>query len=590
MNKDIMVFLKDELKSNEKTQNDLLERLDTFQYKTEGTLHNLIEQKVTYVKTNNLQYNHLFNNMNLFKDQIKSTNSSIDRIVTSMNTLYKSFNNTMRDNSQNAQPDMAASTVVNTKVIEDYEKLSQQVNSLESTTAQLTTTVDKLHVAENVKIAYRKLNQNTKEYDPTLNTQVLQLKAQVERLNKTVYGQNVPVTAIAGGECTKSRSDLSKFQKTIRKSFKRMIHQKTNNDLGTMVSKLKHSLNVKPQAQPYSYQLPDPNSIANIKNKIDNNNNNSSASSSSSSSSGGSSGEDTNSTITTNATSNATETSSKAIATLANAISMLESRIDEVYSHQTKMNDQMRDFSIKLDSLAAKSRKSPTTNTIRNSLNFGKPKKGSNTSEEEIEAVRKHLESLHREFNGAKGRFKDNILMIKDELAKMRNQQKTQEESAEHYNNELARLFAYAQENICALNGTTERQHASLNSVVSTLEQLEDVLTNEFEWLFPNKQQHGSDNEKQYSMKFIDKLCASLIYDRAILQRNCRRLKTLTNKLDSASDFNKVIEGIYNEQQQLENDIQLELAQVEEIKEECAAQTFGAALTLNEKKGHFLHQ
>ncbi|KAI8637982.1 hypothetical protein BD408DRAFT_436446 [Parasitella parasitica] len=574
--------IKGEMESNEKAHGEivtnLMKRLDAFQDEKRSMLDDLNEQKVTYLKTNNLQFNHLFNNMRIFEDQIKTKNSTIDNIVTNLNSLYESLASIRRESSQNNQTDMGVSTVVDEKLIEDYQRLSYQVNSLETTTVQLIATVDKLHAENDVVIAYKKLNQNIREHEPALSTQVLELKAQIERLNKTVFGQNFPVTAIFGGECSRTKSGQSKFKRTIRKSFSSMIHHKANNNLGTMVSILKCNLTTgETQAQPYSRHLPDPSGIIRTNNS---NHDNSSASSS---------GKAITSTIKATSTSTVTEAYETA-ATTATSIPILESRIDELCSSQAKMNDQIKYLIVKLDNLPTKSKKSTTTTTIRDSLSFGKSKRNSNSSDEQIDAIRKHLDSLHREFNGAKGRYRDNILMIQDELAKSKEKQKLQEESAEHYRKKHVKFSNYAQNNIHTLSDTSTRQQALLDSLASTLEQLESVLTKDFQCLFPNKQQCGTEEQKHSSMKFIDRLCASLIYDRAILESNCERLKTLTSKLDSASGFKKVVDGLLHEQVELDDKVKLELQQVEEIKVKCAAQASKAALILAEKKGHFLHQ
>lgn len=621
------------MKSNEEMYYEitlnLLSRIDAYEYEKNTLLCNLEHQKKMMLETNNQQFSHLFESMNSYEYKIKVTDASMEDITSKMNSLYEKLVKSMNKNNQKVQNDIDDMIVVDKKLTEDTEKLCQQVNCLESAYKELSAIVSKCHITDNIKKAYQSLNQ-TKKAEFNLNNQFVESSAHIERLNKTVYGGNVQVTAIDANnvasvenEC-RNRINQSKFKKTIRKSFNRMINMKTDANLGTMISVLKHNLDAHPQQ--YNHDT-------------------SEASSSSE-----------EATTATTATTTTTNTASSSSSSTSN-YSALESKIGSLYSSHTKMSKQLKDLNSKYDKLANQSQTSTDTKASTCYIN-------KNTGEEEEEEkddnisldlqvfiLRDHVNSFHKDFILSERNVKEHLQTLQKDVALLNKKQKEmdtenrsryagfdefaaqtiskQEESTslqtamtKFYKTELTKISTYAQDNFRALKNTTKKQQNSLVSLTLTLDQLQTNFSNQqvlktidtqrdvvpdhpttsvvlYKEQQEEQEQEDAELQLPSPMKFIDHLYGSLLSDRAILDRNCQKLKTLKSKLKSTNELEAEVEELKEEHKQLDDKLGVELEQVATIKEKCTlalvepqslVQNSESNKILNGRKDQFLRQ
>lgn len=573
------------MKSNEemyyKITLNILSRIDAYEYEKNTLLCNLEHQKKTMLETNNQQFSHLFESMNSYEYKIKVTDASMEDITSKMNSLYETLVKSMNKNNQKVQNDIDDIIVVDKKLTEDTEKLCQQVNCLESAYKELSAIVSKCHITDNIKKAYQSLNQTKKE-ELTLNNQFVELSAHIERLNKTEYGGNVQFTAIDANNVAsvenerRNRINQSKFKKTIRKSFNRMINMKTDANLSTMVSVLKHNLDAHPQQ--YNHDT-------------------SEASSSSE-----------EATTATTATATTTNTASSSLtSTSTSNYSALESKIGSLYSSHTKMSKQLKDLNSKYDKLASQYQTSTDTKASTCYIN-------KNTGEEEEEGdsisldlqvfiLRDHVNSFHKDFILSERNVKEHLQTLQKDVALLNKKQKEmdtenrsryagfdefaaqtiskQEESTnlqtamtKFYKTELTKLSNYAQDNFRALKNATKKQQNSLVSLTLTLDQLQTNLSNQqvlktidtqrdvvpdhptTSVVLYKKQQEEQEQEQGQEdtelqlpspMKFIDHLHGSLLSDRAILDLNCQKLKTLKSKLKLTNELETEVKELKEE-------------------------------------------
>lgn len=629
------------MKSNEEMYYEitlnLLSRIDAYEYEKNTLLCNLEHQKKMMLETNNQQFSHLFESMNSYEYKIKVTDASMEDITSKMNSFYEKLVKSMNNNNQKVQNDIDDMIVVDKKLTGDTEKLCQQVNCLESAYKELSAIVSKCHITDNIKKAYQPLNQTKKE-EHILNNQFVELSAHIERLNKTVYGGNFQVTATDANNVAsvenerRNRINQSKFKKTIRKSFNRMINMKTDANLGTMVSVLKHNLNVHPQQ--YNHDTSEASS---------------------------SSEEATTATTAATTTTTTNAESSSSSSSISN-YSALESKIGSLYSSHTKMSKQLKDLNSKYDKLANQPQASTDTKAstcfINKNTGEKEEEEGDNISLDlQVLILRDHVNGFHKDFILSERNVKEHLQTLLKDVALLNKKQKEmdienrsryagfdefaaqtiskQEESTslqtemtKFYKTELTKISTYVQGNFRALENATKKQQNSLVSLTLTLDQLQTNFSNQqvlktidtrrdvvldhltTSVVLYKKQQEEQEQEQEQGqedtelqlpspMKFIDHLYGSLLSDRAILDRNCQKLKTLKSKLKSTNELEAEVKELKEEHKQLDDKLGVELEQVATIKEKCTlalvesqslVQNSESNEILNGKKDQFLRQ
>ncbi|KAG2203864.1 hypothetical protein INT46_011629 [Mucor plumbeus] len=532
----------------------------------------------------------------------------------------------MNKTDQKVQNDIDGMVLADKKLTGNTEMLFQQVNCLENAYKQLSTIISKFQAADNIKKAYQSLNKTKKE-ESTLNAQIFELNAHIERLNKTVYGRNVQVTSIdvdhiasVENEC-RNRTSQSKLKKTIRKSFNRMINMKTDANLGTMISVLKHNLDVRPQQ--YSHDTPEASS----------------------------SSEETIIAATAE-TAKTSPSSSSSSSSSSLSYPALESKIGSLCSSHAKMSKQLKDLNSKYDKLANQPQTSTDAKASLCNINENTKEEGDAIPLDlQVIILRNHVNDFHKDFLSSERNVKEHLETLLKDVAILSKKQKEmdtenryryvgfdefasqttskQEELTslqtamiKFYKTELSKISTYAQDNFRALKNATKKQENSLVSLTLTLDQIQTEFSNQqtlktndtqcdvvpdhptTSMILYKKQQKEQEQEDEKfqlpsPMNFIDKLYGSLLSDRTILDRNCQKLKTLQSKLKSTNELKTEAKKLKEEHKQLDDKLSIELEQVAIIKEKCAlaliesqllVQNFESNKVLNGKKDQFLRQ
>ncbi|KAK4508851.1 uncharacterized protein ATC70_013474 [Mucor velutinosus] len=534
---------------------DVYKRLESLDNDKKNLLVTLEDQKRLSEETFKQEMAFVHDAMRQNEYQLRVANAALDKTTAKMNAAYDSFN-------------------------ENSRKVNNEIRNLVATDNILIEKVSRLQLASrgyvpaSIKKACQPFNftkrpttqaATSKRKNSMLQAQVLELNAHVDRLNKMVYGQAPAVqqappsvgtssSSVSVGASTSasihvnvpsSSSTRSKFRKSIRRGYDRMVNMNKRDSLARMVFTLRN--NLKPRQNQSS------------------NNDISDASAS-------------NSNETTSASSASTTTVST---------STLESRIDSLH---LAFNNQLKDIQTKIDQLASKIKKSKhpqdTTNAHPHAPGYINSSSGTNQQQHgdtasldlQVAILRDQVTDFHKEFINMGKDCKKSMESLHNDVAAVSIKQKeldienrsrwlaydefrhdTRDKLAEIFSRyeattafqmkKMADVTKYSEGNIQLLHDTTKRHQGSLASLANTLEQLKQEIneaipsvkskaTTTTTGVVLHKTQQRDDQRLMVSSaaKFINHMEGALKSDKAILDHNSKKLRALQHKLESSRE------------------------------------------------------
>ncbi|GAN11328.1 hypothetical protein MAM1_0547d10887 [Mucor ambiguus] len=511
---------------------------------------------------------------------LRVTNAALDETTTKINTAYDGFN----DNSRKVNNKIRDLAAVDNILIEKVERLELASRG---------------YVPANFKKAYQSLN-ITKRFNPQaatprknclLQAHFLELSAQVERLNKTVYGktpaaQEAPPPSIGTSSSVlvgastsasiyvnvpSSSSTKSKFKKTLRRGYDRVANVRNSASLASLMSNLRCNL-VHRQPQSSSSDYSDASTRS----------------------------------------SNDQATTSSTLATTAST-STLESRIDSLH---LAFSNQLKDIHAKIDQLASKVNKSKYPQATAD-VHHHTPQDRSNGSSQQlgdtvpldlqVVILQDQVNGFHREFIAMEKNYRKNIETLHQDLVAVSTKQKeldsdnrtrwlAYEEFRHDSQGQLAELVSryeatsafqmkkiadvinYSEGNIQLLHDTTKRHKDSVALLAHTLEQLEQEINEAtpFGKARASRETEATTSavlhEKQCrkdqhlivpsATKFINHMEGALRSDKAILDHNSKKLQALQLKIDSSRE----VENLRVQRELVHREFDMALKEIEMIK------------------------
>lgn len=546
---------------------DVYKKLESLDEEKKNLLASLEDQKRLSEETFKQEMAFVHDAMRRNEYQLRVTNAALDETTSKMNDAYDSFT----ENNRKVNNEISDLVAVDNVLIEKMDRLQ-----FPSRNSYVPASIRR--ACQTLKITKRPNTQPpTSRKNCMLQAHVLELSANVGRLNEAVYGQastaqqaSPPSPSSVGASTSASSmrvnmpsssssspSTKSNFKKSIRKSYDRMVNGRKRASLASMVSSLKINLGSR-QHQSSSNDISD-------------------ASTSSSSND------------------------------LASTSGTLESRVDSLH---IAFNNQLKDIHTRIDQLASKVKKSSKHSQAISGTGSSAPGGSSSSSNNnqqngdqvpldmQIVILRDQVTGFHKEFINMGKDYKKNVETLYRDIAAVSIKQKeldtenrsrwaaydqfyqdTRDQFVEIFSRyeattafqmkKIADVSNYSECNIQLLHDTTKTHQDSLASLAHTLQQLQPsgkaratTATTTSVVLHEKQQRQDRGLLVPSAAKFINHMESALRSDKAILDHNSKKLHALHLKLESSRD----VENLKVQRELVDREFDRALKQIALIK------------------------